>query len=71
MAFFYFKVLAGEHLNSLAIGKAIKTIFVDGGDIMLVLESYLTFTKMLDKKIEAAQTKGLIYVDVMSGKSKT
>lgn len=60
-----------EHvMNSLVAGKAIRTIFVDGGDIMLVLEDYLSLSEMLDKKIQAAQTKGIIYIDALSGKSK-
>lgn len=58
-------------ISSLVSGKAIRTIFIDGGDIMLVLENYLSFSEMLDKKIGLAQTKGLIYVDALTGKSKT
>ncbi len=57
-------------ITSLVAGKAIRTIFVDGGDIMLVLEDYLSFSGILDKKIQAAQTKGLIYIDALAGKSK-
>jgi hypothetical protein len=37
-------------------GKAIKTIFVDGHDLVLVLEGFLSFTAMIDKKVKAAQT---------------
>ncbi|MCF5709500.1 hypothetical protein GIV19_19755 [Pseudomonas syringae] len=60
-----------EHVvTSLTAGKAIKTIFVDGGDLILVLEGLLSFTQMLDRKVKAAQTKGLIYVDAVSGKAK-
>jgi len=59
-----------EVIDSLLKGKAVKTIFVDGGDIALVLESHLSFAEMLDKKIKAAQTKGLIYVDPLTGKVK-
>lgn len=57
-------------ISSIVSGKAIRTIFIDGGDIMIVLENYLSFSEMLDKKIGSAQTKGLIYVDALSGKSK-
>jgi hypothetical protein len=45
-------------------------MFIDGGDIMMVLEGYLSFSEMIDKKVKAAQTKGLIYVDAVTGKSK-
>lgn len=59
-----------EVVSALTQSKAIKTIFVDGGDIMMVLEEYLTFAQMIDKKVHAAQTKGHIYIDSISGKSK-
>ena len=55
---------------SLITGKAIKTIFVDGADLVIVLEGFIDFTQMLDRKIKAAQTKGLIYIDAVTGKSK-
>lgn len=57
-------------VGSLVTGKAIKTVFVDGGDLILVLEGLLTFTEMLDRKIKAAQTKGLIYIDAITGRAK-
>ncbi|HEY0286809.1 MAG TPA: restriction endonuclease [Pseudomonas sp.] len=57
-------------VSSLAAGKALKTVFVDGGDLILVLEGFLSFTQMLDAKIKAAQTRGLIYVDAITGKTK-
>jgi Restriction endonuclease len=57
-------------VKSLVIGKAIKTVFVDGADLIVVLEGLLSFTEMLDKKIKAAQTKGLIYTDAITGRSK-
>lgn len=60
-----------EHVVlSLVTGKAIKTIFVDGADLVIVLEGLIDFAQMLDRKIKAAQTKGLIYVDAVTGKSK-
>ena len=55
---------------SLVAGKAIKTVFVDGGDLIVVLEGLITFTEMLDRKIKAAQTKGLIYIDAVTGRAK-
>lgn len=57
-------------VSSLVTGKAIKTVFVDGGDLIVVLEGLLSFTDMLDRKIKAAQTKGLIYIDAITGQSK-
>jgi hypothetical protein len=57
-------------VSSLTTGKAIRTIFVDGGDLVVVLEGLLDFTQMIDRKVKAAQTKGLIYIDAITGKSK-
>lgn len=57
-------------VHSVIAGKAIKTIFVDGEDIVLVLEGQLSFSEMIDRKIKAAQTRGLIYVHPISGKPK-
>ena len=57
-------------VSSLVAGKAIKTVFIDGGDLIVVLEGLIDFTHMLDRKIKAAQTKGLIYIDAITGKSK-
>lgn len=60
-----------EHVvSSLVAGKAIKTIFVDGGDLIVVLEGIIGFVEVLDRKIKSAQTKGLIYIDAITGKSK-
>ena len=57
-------------ISSLVAGKAIKTIFVDGEDLILVIEDHLSFVQMLDKKIKAAQTKGLIYINPLTSKAK-
>lgn len=57
-------------IKSLVQGKSIKTIFVDGADLILVFEKLFSFSEMLDKKIKAAQTKGLIYIDINNGQSK-
>lgn len=57
-------------VQSVVQGKAIKTIFVDGEDLVLVLESHLSFREMLDRKIKAAQTQGKIYVHPISGRDK-
>jgi hypothetical protein len=58
-------------VRTIVLGKAIKTIFVDGEDLVLVLEDHLSFVQMLDRKIKAAQTKGLIYVNPITGISKS
>lgn len=57
-------------VRSIVVGKAIKTIFVDGADMVLVLEGHLSFRDLIDRKVKAAQTRGLIYVDPLSGRSK-
>ena len=57
-------------IRTIVEGKAIKTIFVDGEDLVLVLEGHLSFTDMIDRKVKAAQTKGLVYVQPISGAAK-
>ncbi|MNV60665.1 hypothetical protein D3C71_1531370 [compost metagenome] len=59
-----------EVIRSLVIGKEIQTLFVDGEDLILVLEGHLTVRDMIDRKVKAAQTKGLIYVHPISGTEK-
>ena len=55
---------------SLTQGKALRTIFIDGADLTLVLEGFLRFSDLVDKKVKAAQTKGLIYIDINTGNTK-
>jgi hypothetical protein len=57
-------------VGSLTLGKAIKTVLVDGEDLTLVIEEQLSFSQLIDAKVKAAQTKGLIYVHPITGKSK-
>ena len=45
-------------IRSLVMGKEIQTLFVDGEDLILVLEGHLTLREMIDRKVKAAQTKG-------------
>lgn len=52
------------------MGKEIQTLFIDGEDLILVLEGHLTLRDMIDRKVKAAQTKGLIYVHPLSGAEK-
>jgi len=47
-----------------------KTIIIDGEDITLILTEMITFPEMLDKKIQAAQTRGLFFINPITGKSK-
>lgn len=61
---------SSEVIRSLVIGKEIQTLFVDGEDLILVLEGHLTLRDMIDRKVKAAQTKGLIYVHSISGTEK-
>jgi hypothetical protein len=51
-------------------GKAIRTILVDGEDLVLTLEGQLTFAEMIDRKIKAAQTRGRIYIHPVTGQDK-
>jgi hypothetical protein len=57
-------------VRSIVVGKAIKTIFIDGADVVLVLEGHLSFRELIDRKVKAAQTRGLIYINPLSGDSK-
>lgn len=59
-----------EVIKSLVMGKEIQTLFIDGEDMILVLEGHLTFREMIDHKVKAAQTRGLIYVHSISGAEK-
>ena len=61
---------SAEVVTALTAGKAIRTILIDGGDLMLVLEGHLSMAEMIDRKVKAAQTKGLIYVDPITEKEK-
>ncbi len=61
---------SGNVIQTIVQGKAIKTIFVDGEDLVLVLEEQLSFHGMIDKKVKAAQTKGLVYVHPITGSEK-
>lgn len=56
--------------KALIAGKSIKTILIDGGDLSIVFSGTMLLFDMLDAKIRAAQTKGLIYVDPLSLMSK-
>jgi hypothetical protein len=59
-----------EVIRSIVMGKEIQTLFIDGEDLILVLEGHLTLREMIDHKVKAAQTKGLIYVHPVSGAEK-
>lgn len=55
-----------DSVKALTIGKALKTILIDGGDLVLITEGIYTVKEMLDNKIKAAQTMGRIYVDAIN-----
>lgn len=59
-----------DSVYALQVGKALRTVLIDGGDIVLITEGMYTFAEMLDKKIKAAQTMGRIYVDPLSLQGK-
>ncbi len=52
-----------DSVQALTTGKALKTILVDGGDLVLITEGLYTLREMLNNKIKAAQTMGRIYVN--------
>jgi len=57
-------------VQSIVLGKALKTILVDGEDLILVLEEQIGFRDLIDRKVKAAQTRGLIYVHPITGAAK-
>jgi len=57
-------------VSSLIMGKANKTILVDGEDLILMLEGNLSFSQLIDAKVKAAQADGLIYIHPITGKRK-
>jgi hypothetical protein len=61
---------SSDAVVALTRGKALRTVLVDGEDLMLVLEGALTFAQMLDTKVRAAQTAGHIFVHPLTGAPK-
>jgi len=59
-----------DAVHALTTGKAMKTILVDGEDIVLITEGLNTIREMLDNKIKAAQTMGRIYVNAFTLNNK-
>ena len=57
-------------VEDLIKGKAIRTILADGEDMVLVLEGQIGLDQMIDRKVKAAQTRGLIYVHPITGVQK-
>jgi hypothetical protein len=45
-------------------------ILIDGEDLTLVMKAHVELGRMLDAKIEAAQTRGAFYIHSITGKSK-
>ncbi len=48
---------SSEVIRSLVM-QEIQTLFIDGEDLILVLEGHLSLREMIDRKVKAAQTKG-------------
>lgn len=57
-------------VRSLVRGKAIRTILIDGEDIVLALEGQLTFPQLIDRKVKAAQVRGELYIHPLTNKPK-
>jgi len=68
--FVSFNGFSKDAVDLLIRGQALKTILVDGEDLIHVLEGNLTFSEMVDKKVSAAQSSGKIYVHPVTGRSK-
>jgi hypothetical protein len=60
-----------DALTALVTGKALRTILVDGEDLVNVLEGAISFKNMIDRKVKAAQTRGLIYIHALTSAPKT
>lgn len=54
---------SADSIQAITTGKALRTILVDGGDLVPITEGMCTLKEMLDNKIKAAQTMGRFYVD--------
>jgi hypothetical protein len=61
---------SADPVRALLKGKALRTVLVDGEDLVLALEGHLSFTKMLDEKIRAAQLKRQIYIHPLQRRPK-
>ncbi|MCT4620787.1 MAG: restriction endonuclease [Marinisporobacter sp.] len=61
---------SSDSVNALKLGKTTKTILIDGQDIFIVLEGLYTFQELLNEKIKAAQTRGNIYIDIVTKSEK-
>ena len=59
-----------EGLPAMVTGKHIKTILIDGEDLVLVMEGQIKLADMLDAKIRAAQLRGEVYIHPITGRSK-
>lgn len=59
-----------DSVKALVVGKALNTILIDGADLIQVIEGVMPLRNMLDGKIKAAQTKGVIYADSLTLESK-
>lgn len=59
-----------DSVEALVKGKALNTILIDGGDLILAVEGLFSFGEILDKKVKAAQTMGKIYIDINTMKDK-
>lgn len=60
-----------DSVNALIMGKTVKTILVDGGDLINVVEGRCSLKSMLDIKVKEAQTSGRIYIDSMTMRDKS
>ncbi|MFX4303614.1 restriction endonuclease [Alicyclobacillus tolerans] len=69
---FFFSVngFSTESVEQLVMGKTLRTILIDGADLTMVVEGRIPFATMLDMKVKAAQTSGLIYFDPIDNRSK-
>jgi hypothetical protein len=61
---------SNESVAALKMGKVLRTILLDGADLIYVLEGLTTLSKVLDAKVKAAQTEGRIYIDPLTLKDK-
>lgn len=69
---FFFSINGYTDQSLLAVSHAKKMLMVliDGQDLYSVLEERITFKEMIERKIKAAQTKGLFYYDPVLQNSK-
>src|SRR5207247_2006519 len=65
-------LLGAARLAQLEVTEPLRVLgdLIDGEDIVLALEGQLTFRQLIDRKVKAAQVRGLVYIHPLTNKPK-